>query len=140
MASVQPSLPFDHFSGKLSRKERIVMRTRNGRTHAYAITNPYTGPLAESRKRAISTFSEAVRLCKIEMSDPECLAYWQDRYIQYRKAAQKHLARANTKFLGTPASSSASANTRSSDKFYSTLRGFIIASLSAQFKASNTSD
>ena len=135
MAKVEPALPFDHFSGKLSRKERIVMRTRNGRTHAYAITNPYTGPLAESRKRAISTFSQAVTLCKSEMLDPERLAYWQDRYIQYRKAAQKHIARANAKFLGTPASSSASANTRSSDKFYSTLRGFIIASLSAQLRA-----
>ena len=135
MAKVEPALPFDHFSGKLSRKERIVMRTRNGRTHAYAITNPYTGPLAESRKRAISTFSQAVTLCKSEMHDPERLAYWQDRYILYRKAAQKHLVRANAKFLGTSASSSASANTRSSDKFYSTLRGFIIASLSAQLRA-----
>ena len=124
MAKVQPSLPFDHFSGKLSRKEHIVMRTRNGRTHAYAITNPYTGPLAESRKRAISTFSQAVKQCKIEMSDAERLAYWQDRYIQYRKAANKHIGRANAKFLGT-----------TSDKFYSTLRGFIIASISAQLKA-----
>ena len=124
MAKVQPALPFDHFSGKLSRNERIVMRTRNGRTHAYAIQNPYTGPLAESRKRAISTFSEAVRLCKMEMSDPDRLAYWQARYIQYRKAANKHVARANSKFLST-----------TSDKFYSTLRGFIIASLSAQLKS-----
>ena len=124
MAKVQPALPFDHFSGKLSHKERIVMRTRNGRTHAYAIQNPYTGPLAESRKRAISTFSEAVRLCKTEMSDPARLAYWQERYIQYRKAATKHVSRANTRFLGTP-----------SDNYYSTLRGFIIASLSAKLKA-----
>ena len=140
MAKVEPSLPFDHFSGKLSRKERIVMRTRNGRTHAYAIMHPYSGPLAESRKRAISTFSQAVTLCKSEMLDPERLAYWQDRYIQYCKAANKHVARANAKFLGTPASSSASANTRSSDKFYSTLRGFIIVSLSAQLKAANPSN
>ena len=121
MAHIEPALPFDHFSGKLSRKERIVMRTRNGRTHSYAIMNPYTGPLAESRKRAIGTFSQAVRQCKTEMSDPERLAYWQDRYTQYRKAANKHLACANAKFLGT-----------TSDKFYSTLRGFIIASISAQ--------
>ena len=124
MSKVEPSLPFDHFSGKLSRKERIVMRTRNGRTHAYTITNPYTGPLAESRKRAISTFSQAVTLCKSEMLDPERLAYWHDRYIQYRKAANKHVARANAKFLGT-----------TSDKFYSTLRGFIIASLSALLRS-----
>ncbi len=124
MAHIEPSLPFDHFSGKLSRKERIVMRTRNGRTHAYAIMNPYTGPLAESRKRAISTFSQAVKQCKTEMSDPERLSYWQNRYTQYCKAANKHLGRANAKFLGT-----------ASDKFYSTLRGFIIASLSAQLKS-----
>ena len=100
------------------------MRTRNGRTHAYAIQNPYTGPLAESRKRAINTFSQAVKQCKTEMSDPDRLAYWQNRYTQYCKAANKHLARANAKFLGT-----------TSDRFYSTLRGFIIASLSAQLKS-----
>lgn len=123
MAKVELAIPFDHFSGKLSRKERIVMRTRNGRTHAYAIQNPYTGPLAESCKRAISTFSKAVRLCKTEMTDPDFLAYWQDHYVQYRKAANKHVGRANSKFLGT-----------TSDNFYSALRGFIIASLSAQLK------
>ena len=129
MARVQPSLPFDNFRGRLSTRERIVMRTRNGRTHAYAIMHPYTGPLAESRKRAISTFAEAVRQCKLEMSDPERLAYWQDRYIQYRRAANKHVARANEKVLGLR-----------TDKFYTTLRGFIIASLSAQLKAVNLSD
>ena len=129
MARVQPSLPFDNFRGRLSTRERIVMRTRYGRTHAYAIMHPYTGPLAESRKRAISTFAEAVRQCKLEMSDPERLAYWQDRYIQYRRAANKHVARANEKFLGLR-----------TDKFYTTLRGFIIASLSAQLKAVNLSD
>ena len=119
------------------------MRTRNGRTHAYAITNPYTGPLAESRKRAISTFSEAVRLCKTEMSDPDRLAYWQDRYIQYRKAANKHVVRANTKFLGalsTAPSNASDQPPKPNDKFYSTLRGFIIASLSAQLKAANPSE
>ena len=126
MAKVEPSLPFDHFSGKLSSRERIVMRTRNGRTHAYAIVNPYTGPLAESRKQAISLFSQAVASCKSEMSDPERLAWWQERYLQYRQAAGKHVARANARFLGT-----------ASDKFYSTLRGFIIASLSAQLKVSD---
>ena len=124
MAKVEPSLSFDHFSGKLSRQDKIVLRTRNGRTHAYAIMNPYTGPLAESRKQAISTFSQAVKQCKSEMSDPDRLAYWQDRYNQYTKAANKHLARANAKFLGT-----------TSVKYYSTLRGFIIASISAQLKA-----
>ena len=59
MAHVEPALAFDSFSGKLSRKERIVMRTR-----------------------------------------------------------------ANARFIGTK-----------TDKYYSTLRGFIIASLSVQFRS-----
>jgi hypothetical protein len=58
------------------------------------------------------------------MSDSDRLAYWQDRYFQYRKAANKHIGRANTKFIGA-----------TSDKFYPALRGFIIASLSAQVGA-----
>ena len=131
MAKVQPSLSFESFSGRLSRKERIVMRTRNGRTHAYAVQNPYTGPLAESRKRAISAFAEAVRCCKAEMSDPDRLAYWQNRYIQYSKAARKSPVRANAKFIAATSDQQQKPN----DKFYSTLRGFIIASLSAQLKA-----
>jgi hypothetical protein len=131
MAKVQPSLSFESFSGRLSRKERIVMRTRNGRTHAYAIQNPYTGPLAESRKRAIGAFAEAVRRCKAEMSDPDRLAYWQNRYIQYSKAARKSPIRANAKFIAVTLDQQQKPN----DKFYSTLRGFIIASLSAQLKA-----
>ncbi len=123
MASVQPALPFDHFSGKLSRNERIVMRTRNGHMHAYAIQNPYTGPLAESRKRAISTFSEAVRLCKAEMADPARLAYWQEQYAEYKKLANKNLSRANRRFFGENSTAAAQG------KYYSTLRGFIIAQL-----------
>ena len=123
MAKVEPALPFDHFSGKISSKERIVMRTRNGRTHAYAVMNPYTGPLAESRKRAISNFSQAVRQCKTEMTDSERLAYWQTRYEQYNNQARRNVTRANAKYIGT-----------NTDKYYSTLRGFIIASLSVQLR------
>ncbi|MBP3587031.1 MAG: hypothetical protein J6J29_05985 [Paludibacteraceae bacterium] len=131
MAKVVPSLPFDNFSGKLSSKQRLVMRTRNGRVHSYEICNPYMGPLAESRKRTISTFSQAVTLCKQEMSDTEKLAYWNERYAQYRKDAQRNPTRANAKFIGTVSNLSQKPN----DKVYSTLRGFIIASLSAQLKA-----
>ena len=124
MAHVEPALAFDSFSGKLSRKERIVMRTRNGRTHAYAITNPYQGPISENRKPVISAFSQAVAQCKVEMTDPERLAFWQDRYAQYNKQARRNPTRANARFIGTD-----------TDKYYSTLRGFIIASLSVQFRS-----
>lgn len=123
MAHVEPSIAFDTFKGKLSRKERIVMRTRYGRTEAYAILNPYKGPISENRKPIISAFSQAVKQCKSEMSDTDRFTYWQDRYTQYCKMARRSTTRANMKFLGT-----------SSEKYYVTLRGFIIASLSIQFR------
>ena len=123
MASVTPASPFESISGKLSRNERIVMRTRNGRMHAYAIQNPYTGPLAESRKKAISAFAEAVKQCKVEMSDPARLDYWQAQYAEYKKLANKNLSRANRRFFGENSTAAIQ------DKFYSTLRGFIIAQL-----------
>ncbi len=123
MASVVPASPFESMSGKLSRNERIVMRTRNGRVHAYAIQHPYEGPLAESRKKAITAFAEAVKQCKVEMSDPARLAYWQEQYAEYKKLANKNLSRANRRFFGENSTAAAK------DKFYSTLRGFIIAQL-----------
>ena len=123
MASVVPASPFESMSGKLSRNERIVMRTRNGRVHAYAIQHPYEGPLADSRKKAITAFAEAVKQCKVEMSDPARLAYWQEQYAEYKKLANKNLSRANRRFFGENSTAAAK------DKFYSTLRGFIIAQL-----------
>ena len=124
MAHVEPALPFDHFSGKLSRNERIVMRTRYGRTHAYAYRHPYKGPISENRKPIISAFTQAAKQCKLEMADPERLAYWQDRYVQYDKLAKRNPAKANERFIGTK-----------TDKYYVSLRGFIIASLSVQLRA-----
>ena len=123
MASVTPASPFESISGKLSRNERIVMRTRNGRMHAYAIQNPYTGPLAESRKKAISAFAEAVKQCKVEMEDAERLAYWQEQYAEYKQLANKNLNRANRRFFGENSTAAVQG------KYYSTLRGFIIAQL-----------
>ena len=100
------------------------MRTRNGRTHAYAIMHPYKGPIPENCRPIVFAFSQAVAQCKTEMSDPERLAFWQDRYAQYTKLARRNPARANAQFIGT-----------NTDKFYSTLRGFIIAALSVQFRS-----
>ena len=123
MAHVEPSLAFDHFSGKLSSKERIVMRTRYGRTHAYAYNHPYKGPISENRKPIISDFTQASKQCKLQMADPQRLAYWQTQYAQYTKMAKRHPAKANERFIGTK-----------TDKYYVSLRGFIIASLSVQLR------
>ena len=38
MARADLALPIAALSGKLSLNERIILRTRNGKTHAYIIT------------------------------------------------------------------------------------------------------
>ena len=60
MARTTLSHPFDSISGKLASNDKIVMRTRNGRTHAYVVKHPYKGPVAPERQRTITTFKEAV--------------------------------------------------------------------------------
>ena len=125
MARLELANPFDEMAGKFSKTDRIVLRTRYGRTHAYAYRHPYKGPISENRKPIINAFSQAVKQCKSEMSDPERLAYWQDRYARYTKLAKRNTVKANMQFVGT-----------NTDKYYVTLRGFIIAVLSAQLRAS----
>ena len=113
MAKVIPSLAFDNFSGKLGRKDRIILRTRYGKTHAYTIENPYTGPATEAQNTMRSTFGMAVKQASAILKDPEQKADWERRYTSYRKHYR--------------ASSSA--------RYYSTLRGFIIATLNAELKS-----
>ena len=124
MARIELATPFDEMSGKLSSTERIVMRTRYGRTHAYAIRHPFRGPFTENQKTVINAFYQAARQCKLEMQDPERLAFWQKRYAQYTKLAKRNIVKANMQFVGTK-----------TDKYYLTLRGFIIASLSTHLRA-----
>ena len=121
MAKIELATPFDEMSGKLSRTERIVMRTRYGRTHAYAIRHPFRGPFTENQQTVINSFSQAVAQCKLEMQDAERLAYWQDRYASYTKLAKRNTVKANLQFVGTK-----------TDKYYLTLRGFVIAQIRKQ--------
>lgn len=75
-------------------------------------------------------FGQTVKLCKEEMNNPERLAYWTERYEAYKKAANKNLAKANVQFFGmTNGVSNVAA-----DKYYETLRGFIIGQLGKQKK------
>ena len=112
MAKVIPSLAFDNFSGKLGRKDRIILRTRYGKTHAYTIENPYTGPSTEAQNTMRSTFGMAVKQASAILKDPEQKADWERRYASYRKHFRAS----------------------SSSHYYSTLRGFIIATLNAELK------
>ena len=57
------------------------------------------------------------------MADSERLAYWKAQYAEYNKLASKSLNRANRRFFGEESTAAARG------KYYSTLRGFIIAQL-----------
>ena len=109
MARTTLSHPFDSISGKLNSTDKIVMRTRNGRTHAYAIKCPYKGPVAPERQRTITAFADAVKQTTIILKDPTLRAEWEVKFADYRKKADRY------------------PNTYPNP--YATLRGFIIGSL-----------
>ena len=115
MSKVTPSIEFDSFSGKLSRKSRIVLRTRNGQTHAYALDNPFRGTASAEQGATRSTFGEAVRQASVILKDPTLRAEWEKRYADYRKHFRYHAP--------TP------ENPKPNNHFCTTLRGFIISTL-----------
>ena len=109
MARTTLAHPFDSMSGKLNSTYKIVMRTRNGRTHAYAIKHPYKGPVAPERQQTITAFADAVNQTTLILKDPVLRADWEAKFADYRKKADRY------------------PNTHPNP--YTTLRGFIIGSL-----------
>ena len=109
MARTTLSHPFDSMSGKLASNDKIVMRTRNGRTHAYAIKHPYKGPVAPERQRTITAFADAVNQTTVILNTPDLRSEWEEKFAAYRKKADRY------------------PNTYPNP--YTTLRGFIIGSL-----------
>ena len=116
MASTLLMNPFDALQGKLSKQSQVVYRTRNGKTHAYVLQNPYHGPLAESRKAVINLFSATAAQCKLELNDPERRAYWEQQYAEYLRTH----------------SANPSASTRA--RAYSTLRTFVFSVIHDRLK------
>jgi hypothetical protein len=64
------------------------------------------------------------------MNNPERLTYWTERHEEYKKAANKNLPKANTEFFGV----TNGVPNVPADKYYETLRGFIIGQLRVQKK------
>ena len=107
MAHIVTNVAFDYLRGMLKRDDRLVYRTRNGKTHAYAFDNRFRGTASEEQAHTRSTFGEAVKQTSAILKDPVQKADWERRYAAYRKHYRAS----------------------SSSHYYSTLRGFIIASL-----------
>ena len=119
MAKLDLNPIFTGISGKLSKDSKITTRTRNGISHAYEIRHPFQGDPSQSQLTQRSTFADAVTEASKILQNPELRQHWQSRYNSYcQQIAQ------------SPNSTSLPLNAKG--KPYSTLRGFIIASLSQQ--------
>ncbi len=85
MARIDFSDPIASMSGRFSDRDKVYMRTRYGRTHAYAVKRPYEGPRTEQQKTNSSSFGEVSKQVHAEMSDPVRRAYWEKEFAAYTK-------------------------------------------------------
>ena len=90
MARADLSLPVTALSGKLSKKENIVLRTRNGKTHAYAITNPFRGAFTDKQKAHCNSFYSAVAQASVILRDPSLRAEWEQRFAEYTERTTRY--------------------------------------------------
>ena len=135
MAQAELDILLNKLSGRLTGDSKFYTTHRHGKT----VVSNY--PLHRDPKKVTAqqqaqsdAFGKAVKLCKAEMNNPECLSFWQEQYNQYVKLAQKSLSRANAQFFGIDPNTTP----QSKQKYYSTLRGFIIAQLTKQLKEGNS--
>ena len=123
MAKAELDILLDKLSGRLTGDSKFYSTHRHGKT---VISNyplhkdPKT--ISATQRANSSTFGQRSKQATEELANPGRHAYWQERYDQYKKLANKNVTRANTQFFG-------SNIVKPADKYYSTLRGFIIALL-----------
>lgn len=131
MAKAELDILLNRLSGRLTGDSRFYTTQRYGKT----IVSNY--PMHRDPKKTTmgqransDAFAEISKQAALEKKNPERLAYWTERYEAYKKAADKNLAKANGQFFGM----TNGVPNVPADKFYSTLRGFIIGQLKAQSK------
>ena len=121
MAQAELDILLNKLSGRLTGDSKFYTTHRHGKT----VVSNY--PLHRDPKKVTAqqqaqsdAFGKAVKLCKAEMNNPN----------QYVKLANKSLSRANAQFFGIDPNTTP----QSKQKYYATLRGFIIAQLTKQLK------
>ena len=131
MAKAELDILLDKLSGRLTGDSKFYTTHRHGRT----IVSNY--PLhrdpkktTEGQRANSNAFGKISKQAALEKKDPERLAYWTERYEAYKKAANRNLARANAQFFCIDSNTTPSAK----QKYYETLRGFIIGQLRVQQK------
>jgi hypothetical protein len=106
MAKVELAIPFDKMSGKLDGNSTIYATTRYGKTvfsHYPKHKDPKS--LSARQRELNANFGQISKQAKQELADPERRAYWQSLYDEYK------------------------TNLKPSDKYYFTLRGFVIGQM-----------
>ena len=83
MAHVNYTNPIADMHGKLAEGDKVVFRTRNGMRHAYAIKHPYKGKPSVKQSAARASFREITQQIKAVYANPEQLADWQARFMQF---------------------------------------------------------
>ena len=124
MAKAELDILLDKLSGRLTGDSKFYTTHRYGRT---IISNypKHKDPksITPSQRANSSGFGQRSTQAKQELDDPVRHEYWQDLYDKYKRLANKDLKKANTQFFGP------NSPTVQKDKYYKTLRGFVIAQL-----------
>ena len=64
MANIKFIDPVKEIAGTLNKGENLHFRTRNGKTQAYIVKNPYNGPATEKQTQARNKFAELAKQTK----------------------------------------------------------------------------
>ena len=130
MAKAELDVLLDKLSGRFTGKSKFYT------THRYGQTVISNYPLHKDPKSISAhqhelndSFGVLSKQAKQELADPEKHTYWQNIYDDYKRLANKNLAKANLQFFGTTPDGKPSVP---ADKYYKTLRGFVIGQLSNQ--------
>ena len=109
MAQAELNIAIDKMSGKIYGQSDVYITHRYGKTvisHYPKHRDPNS--LTQHQRELNTSFAQLSKQAKLELTDPDKRAAWQQRYNEYK------------------------ANYNSKDKYYFTLRGFVIAQLSKQ--------
>lgn len=127
MAKAELDILLDKLSGRLTGDSKFYSSHRFGET---VISNyplhKDPNSITPRQRELNASFGETSRQAKLELADPERQAYWQNLYNRYKRLANQNLAKANRQFFGTAPDGQPSVP---ADKYYKTLRGFVIAQL-----------
>ena len=126
MAQAELNITIDKLSGKIYGDSDVYIAHRYGKTVISHYPRHRDPKNITPHQRELSVaFGQVSKQAKAEMSDPVRHAYWQARYDEYRRLAAENLAKANAEFFGE----TNGVPNVPADKYYVTLRGFVIGQL-----------